>query len=44
MLEKCEFVKFKNHERKIEWPLKIYADFESILVPGENRKQYPEES
>ena len=44
MLKKCEYVKFRNHERKIEWPFIIYSDFESILVPGDNRKQYPEDS
>ena len=32
MLEKSEFDKFKNYERKIKSPFKIYADFESILA------------
>ena len=44
MPKKDEFVKFKNHERKIKSPFMIYANFESILVPEDNGKQYPEES
>ena len=28
-----QFLKFKNHERKIESSFMIYSDFESILVP-----------
>ena len=34
-------VKFKNFERKIKSPFMIYVDFESILVPEDNRKQKP---
>ena len=44
MLKKGEYVRFKNCERKIKSPFMIYADFESILVPGDNGKQNPEES
>ena len=35
---KCEYVKFKNYERKIISPFMIYASFESIMVPDENGK------
>ena len=44
MPNKGEYVKFKKIERKIKWPFIIYADFESILVPEDNRKQNPKES
>ena len=44
MLKKGEYVKFKNYERKIKSSAIIYAGFESILVPEDNRKQNPEES
>ena len=44
MHKKGEHVKFKNFERKIKSPFKIYADFESILLPEDNGKQNPEES
>ena len=44
MPKKGEFVKFKNYERKkIKSLFIIYADFESILVPENIRKQNPEE-
>ena len=33
MPKKCEYVKFKNFERKIKSPFMIYAGFEFILVP-----------
>ena len=33
-----------NFERKIKSPFMIYAEFESILVPADNRKQTPNES
>ena len=36
MLEKGEYVKFKNCERKIKSPFMIYADFKSILLPESN--------
>ena len=39
-----EYVKFKNHGRKIKSPFMIYADFESILKPENNEKQNPKES
>ena len=42
--KKGEYVKFKNFVRKIKSPFMIYADFESILVPEDNRKQNPNES
>ena len=41
--KKGECFKFKNYERKIKSPFRIYADFESILVPESNGKQTPEE-
>ena len=41
--KKGEYVKFKNHERKVKPPFIIYADFESILVPENNGEQNPEE-
>ena len=44
MPKKGEFVTFKNYERKIKSLIIIYADFESILVPGYNRKQNLEQS
>ena len=44
MPKKGEYVKFKNHERKIKSLFRIYADFESILVPKNNGKQNPEKS
>ena len=31
--KKGEYIRFKNHERKIKSALMIYADFESILLP-----------
>ena len=33
-----EYIKFKKFERKIKLAFMIYADFESILVPEDNRK------
>ena len=44
MPKQCEYVKFKNYERKIKSPFIFYSDFESILVPEGNGKQNPEES
>ena len=44
MPKKGEYVRFKNYERKIKPPIMIYADFENILVPEDNKKQYPGES
>ena len=44
MPTKGEHFRFKNYERKIKPPFVIYADFESILVPGDNEKQNPNES
>ena len=41
--KKGEYIKFKNYERKIKSPFMIYTDFESILVPGDNGNQNPEE-
>ena len=40
---KGKYVKFKNYERNIKSPFIIYADFRSILVPEDNRKQNPNE-
>ena len=39
MLEKGEYVKFENYERKIKSPFMIHADFERMLVPEDNGKQ-----
>ena len=39
MPKKGEYVKLKNFERKIKSSFIIYTDFESILVPEDNRKQ-----
>ena len=43
MPKKGEYIRFKNYERKIK-SFMIYADFESILVPEDNKKQNPNES
>ena len=42
MLKKGESVRFKNHDRKIKTPFMIYAYFESILVPRDNKMQNPD--
>ena len=44
MPKKGKYFKFKNFERKIKSPFKIYVDFESILLPADNGKPNPEES
>ena len=44
MPKKGEYIKFKNHERKIKSSFIIYTDFESILVPVNNGKQNPKDS
>ena len=44
MPKKGEYVKFKNFEGKVKSSIMIYADFGSILVPEDNRKQNPSES
>ena len=44
MPKKGEFVKFKNYERKIKSLFIISADFETIVMPGNNGKKNPEES
>ena len=44
MPKKYEYVKFKKFERKIKSLFMIYADVESIFVPGDNGKQNPNES
>ena len=44
MPKKAEYIKFKNFARKIKSPFMIYADFESILIPGDNGNQNPNES
>ena len=41
---KIEYVKFKNIGKKIKSRFMIYSDFESILVPKDNRKHNPNES
>ena len=42
--KKGDYVKLKNHDRKIKLPFMTYADFQSILVPENNGKQNPKES
>ena len=44
MPKKGDYVKFKNYERKLKSPFMINVDFETVLVPQDNRKQNPEES
>ena len=44
MSKNGKYIKFKNLELKIKSPFKIYAEFESILVPEHNGKQNPNES
>ena len=44
MLNKGEYTKIKNFERKIKLQFAIYADFESIIIPEDKGKQNPEES
>ena len=44
MTKRGEYVKFKDFEGKIKSLFLSYADFESILVPEDNRKQNPNES
>ena len=44
MPKKGEYVRLKNYKRKIKSSLIMNADFESILVPENNRKQNPEDS
>ena len=44
MPKNSAYVKLKHFERKIKSPFMIYADFESILVPEDNRKQNPNDS
>ena len=44
MPKKGEYIKLKNFRRKIKSPFMIYADFESILVPNDNKKQNLNES
>ena len=44
MPKKDEHFKSKNYQRKIKSLFKIYAAFESILVPEYNGKQNPKES
>ena len=39
-----EYGKFKNYGRKIKSLFIIDANFESILVPADNRRQNPEDS
>ena len=44
MPKKGEYVKSKNFERKLKSQFMSYADFDSILVPEDKRKQNPNES
>ena len=44
MIEKDEYVKFKNFDTKMKSPFMIYAYFERTLVPKDNGKQNPNES
>ena len=41
---KSQYVRLKNYEKKIKSLFMIYADFESILVPEDNRKKNLDES
>ena len=43
VLQKGEYVRFRNYERKIKSSFMIYTDFETILVPENNEKQNPDE-
>ena len=38
-----EYVRLKNYKRKIKSPFMIYADFESISLPKDSKKQNPDE-
>ena len=42
MPKKGKYVRFKNYERKIKSPFRIYTDFKSILVPENSGKQNPD--
>ena len=44
MPQKGGCIKFKNCGRKLKSSFKIYADFESILVPKDSGKQNPYDS
>ena len=37
--KKAEHIRFRNCERKVNSTFMIYAVFESILVPEDNKKQ-----
>ena len=39
MLNKGDYVRFKNYQRKIKLQFMIYADFIIILAPEDNGKQ-----
>ena len=41
---KDQYTTFKNYERKKKSFFIIYADFESTLMPEDNKKQNPDES
>ena len=44
MPKKGEYVKSKNFEKKLKSQFMSHADFDSILVPEDQRKQNPNES
>ena len=44
MSKNGKYITFKNLEGKIKSTFKVYAEFESILVPEYNRKQNPNEA
>ena len=44
MPNKREYVRLKNYEMKPKSPYLFYADFGSILVPEDSKKQKHEES
>ena len=44
MSKNGKYIKFKNLEGKVKSPFKVYAEFQSILVPEHNGKQNPNES
>ncbi|PFX15495.1 Collagen-like protein 6, partial [Stylophora pistillata] len=44
MPDEGTFLSFKNHQRKIDVPFVIYADFESIIKPLNSAQPFPEKS
>ena len=44
MPKKDQYVKFRKIKKRIKSPFIIYADFESILILEDNKKQNPNKS